>query len=364
MDIRDVLAWAQLTMRTPLQLSFEGTIVADTYNPTDGSVQVLVGEAFSNFDSDDQLPFAITGQLTTPMLGLQGAPQGGERAILKITRGRYRIELEHDWDDSPNVPTGELHYLHYKIGSVGAGNTPVADSGFKVTNDGPTPGDGLGGSHWGEKGAHSTMDSNSGHQIELNDTSQQVKIKTAGGPGGANPLTETYDDATQTIVRAVSAAIFDKLDLQNTKITSQVAANIAAIIDGVAQKVSISASSTVTTIVDGAGNAISHVVGGGGKVALGALAGTGSLIPAISKTDLTTMLNDSSNGINVQRFADMVGVITGIHASFATAGVPSLPSLAAIIAALWVALGISAPSVPSFGSIPVPSGSSIVSMLP
>jgi len=280
------------------------------------------------------------------MLGLMGGPQGGERALLIAMRGSYRVLLEHDFDDAPGVPPGELQYKHYKLGTTGQGNTPVADTGFHFTNDGPTAADGLGGAHVGADGAHSTLDTASGHQVELNDTAKQVAIKTAGGVGGGASLTETFDDTSQTIVRTVSATVQDKLDAINKIAQSQVAANVFhQLIGGATPTATTQVSSGVKTIWDSAGNAISHVVPGGGTVALGDLASNLSAAGkgAINNDILTTFGGNSDTVAltNLQAFA------TALHTAGAITGA-QLTAMLGILITSWLT------------KVGIPAGSSLV----
>jgi hypothetical protein len=116
-----------------------------------------------------------------------------------------------------------------------------------------------GGSHFGEDGAHSTLDTSTGHQVELNDTVKQIVVKTAG-VGNPNPLITTYDDPSQAIKHAIGAAIFTVLDAINQKITHQAGTAVSTtLIDtNTVQQISHEASSTVQTTIDGVLNNITH----------------------------------------------------------------------------------------------------------
>lgn len=298
--IDEILAWAQQQGRSAVHLGMEGTIVAGTYNPTDGTVQVVVGETLANFDDPDQLPMAITAQLGTMMLGLRGGPQGGERAIIMPTRGGWRCWLEDNFDDAPGVPAGELWFTHYKMGTVGAGNTPVPDTGFKVTNDGPTAGDGLGGAHVGEQGAHTTLDTNSGHQVELNDTAKTVTMKSAGG------ASTVINDVAETIV------------------TEAIGGNLK-------------------TIWDAAGNAISHVVvPSNGILALGDLAANLDSTKAAINAQIvnSTAVGGLAGNINTAILTNLQSYITALTTSLTAGGLPNphafSSSMVALIIGSWL----------------------------
>ena len=100
-------------------------------------------------------------------------------------------------------------------------------------------------------------------------------------------------------------------------------------------------------IVDGSGNAISRVAL---AVALGAVAGNESLVPAIRTTDVTEMLSDSSTGLNIQRWVDLVFTMKALLISMTTSGVPSLRGLVAIVVEMSTIFGM---PVPGFSSRPV-----------
>jgi hypothetical protein len=297
-SISQILSWAQSRGRAPKDDTFEGTIVKDTWNPTDGSVQVVVGESFANFNDPDQLPYAITGQVMTLMLGLRGGPIGGERVLAIRVGGGFRFLMEENFDDAVGAPSGELWYRHYKPGTVGADNTPVSDSGFKVTNDGPTAGDGLGGFHAGLEGAHSTVDTASGHQLELNDTTETVTAKSAGGHS------VELDDITKAIT--------------------------ASAIGG-----------AVKTIWDGNGNALSHIVpSSGGILALGDLAANLGTTKAAINQDI---MNDAAAGYKkiITDFgnSNFIQFAAAIQTAAAGHGADVMAMAAALVAAVvgnWV----------------------------
>jgi len=351
-------SWQQGKSRGTVLLSFEGTIVADTYNPADTTVQVAIGEAFANFDDPNQQPYAVLGKLFTTHIGIRTPPLGGERCVVILTRGIPRVMLNVDEDDSMAAPAmpGEFYFMHIKPGTTGAGNTPVTDSGITVEQDAATPGDGLGSVHVGQKGAYTTADTASGHQVALDDTAQTVTAKSAGG----HEVSLDDDDETLSVTSATGHSMVMDDTEEASAITVQTATGkLQAIFDDVAQTVKTAAQTgALYTLLDGNGNAISHVAP---IIALGAVAGTGTLVKAITTTDVTTMLGDSSTGLNIQRLTDLWNMTQALVAAGATGGIGRI----AILAELAALLGLSGfPSVPSYAEVPVPSGSSVVSMLP
>src|SRR6185437_4714620 len=124
---QDIATHLQRGSASPVYLGFTGTIVGGTFNPQDGSVDVSIGQSLADFIGAEVVP----ANLMTPHIGDQYAPQGGERVILMPTLGGWWAILHHEFDDSPQVPMGERHILHAKVGTLGAGNTPVWDGGVK-----------------------------------------------------------------------------------------------------------------------------------------------------------------------------------------------------------------------------------------
>src|SRR5580704_16328025 len=293
----------------------EGTVVGGSYDPTTGSAEVLFGDTATIFGDDGPPGDAFINHqklaiLTTQPGDLYG-PTGVERAICIPTPTGFGLLFKHYTDDSPQPPPGERWILH-KTFATQTQPTAQYDGGAKFTNDGPTPGDGLGGSHFGYKGFWSSVGTNSGHLLSMDDTRQQVIAKTAGGhnlvfndPNGTiaattigghsltfnDPLktitTQTiggmidqFDDVTQTILRQPSANMFSSWNAQGLTITHQVTPGVFSLASGApgAKFIQHQVTSGLQLVIDangtitGIANAISHVVPSGGKISLGALA--------------------------------------------------------------------------------------------
>lgn len=357
MSLLEQMSWQQAKARGAVLLSFEGTIVEDTYNPDDTTVQVAIGEAFANFDDPNQQPYAVVGKLFTTHIGISTPPLGGERCVVILTRGIPRVLLNVDEDDSLGTPAGEFWMMHIKPGTTGAGNTPVTDSGVKVTQDGATPGDGLGGVRAGQGGAMTTLDTASGHQVALNDTAKTVTATSAGG----HEVALDDEDKNLSVTSATGhSMVMDDNPLASAITVETATGKLQAIFNDVQQTIKTAAQSgALYMLLDGNGNAISHVAP---AIALGAVAGADSLIPAITKTDISNMLGNSSTGLNIQMLTTMWSIVQSLVAAGATGGVGRIAILAELAAVLGLSGGF--PSVPSYAEIPVPSGSSVVSMLP
>ena len=148
----------------------------------------------------------------------------------------------------------------------------------------------------------------------LSDTAQTVGVSADHGLGIV-----TIYAGTQTIVLAAEPSI-------------------TATVSG--------AAGALQTVMDGASNAISHVVPSGGLVGLGALAGSlPATAAAITNNDVSTF----ENSLHSQRLADLENLATAVSEGLAQAS-PAVTLPASTI------IGLIAP----LAHISVPSGSSIV----
>jgi hypothetical protein len=293
-DVQDILALIAhvLNEQRSQETGISGHVVPGSYHAHDGTVAILIDDTDAAYQLAKALgDTSITIPLAQPRVPLavhdpndQYGPRGGEPAVLIPWQGGFIAKLYCDADTdgargagpywSVKAPSGERWLFHRNADGV-------IDSGVQLTNDGPTNGDGLGGTIVGNQGAFTQAQTASGHKVALNDTQQKITIETAGGLGGANPLSSVFDDTVQKITTA--------------------------------------ASTTVKTIVDGAGNAISHVVpgGSGGVVALGDLASnlTSGGYGAINNNILATFGSNInqfglSNLISYAQLLHSVGAIT------------------------------------------------------
>jgi hypothetical protein len=284
-------------------------VTPGNYTPEDGTMVAQIDDA----DAAYQLAVALgddpqyTWPLSHPRVSVmssdpndQYGPRGGEPVMLIPTQRGYVAKFIPDAAGgvapgngpffSVQAPAGERWITHRNADGT-------IDSGVQLTNDGPTEGDGLGGTTVGYQGALTQSVTKAGNSVALNDTEQTIATTTAGG------MTDVFDDVAQTIKRMAAADLY--------------------------------------TIVDAAGNAISHVVPTGGGVGLGALfSGLPSTAGAINNAILTTF-GSNINSANLQTLINLA------HA-MVTAGIPNAGSLIPLIVASLIQ------------NVSVPAGSSIV----
>ncbi len=128
-----------------------GSIVPGTYDPTQGTVSVLVGTEASQ----DLMPFRDAGQvypglpLAVSGMGHQEGPWGGEPCTVHKRPGGWTVTLEQ-WSSSPGAPSGESWLvkrakptLDPNQGFIGG----AIQAFLKFTNDAKTVGDALAGAY-------------------------------------------------------------------------------------------------------------------------------------------------------------------------------------------------------------------------
>lgn len=291
---------AQALERNPAPVARDAVVVAGTHNPKDGTADALFGDTYAIIgdDGDQFISYPKIPSVTT-QLGDQYGPVGNERAVLIPTQSGYVKLFIHGPDDSPGAPAGERWITHRNASAT-------VDSYSKFTNDGPTPSDGLGGLHHNGGALHQSTTSG-GHSIALNDTAKTVTVTSASGH------TVTLDDSSH-------------------KVTVQTKNGLSHVLDDSAQKITHTAG-TVKTIIDGAGNTISHVAT---QIGLGDLPGNlPSSAAAITNSHLTTF----ESSLLSKRLDDL----TKFAAAMVSAGVPSAGAVMGLLASLV--------------HVPVPSGS-------
>ena len=165
----------------------------------------------------------------------------------------------------------------------------------------------------------------------------------ANGPAGAvvsdtaQTLTTVTDKTSNSISSTVHAAV------------GTGATTISTVLDGANNKITHSLTNSagaIQTIVDGNGNAISHVLPTGGLIGLGALA---SSLPSTAAVMANSDVSTFENSLHTQRLSDLENLATAVATALASASPAVTISASAIIAL-----------IASLAHISVPSGSSVV----
>lgn len=163
-----------------------------SWDSTDGTAQAIIGDtdaanalAQQFGEANAQLVPPTLTPVATTQYGDQYGPVGNERVVLIPTQSGLVTMFTHGPDDSPGAPSGEQWRCHRNA----AGEI---DAFFKHTNDGSTPGDGLGGAHMGGNAALSQLTTKDGWVLKFNDTG---KLGTLTSPLGH---TVTVDDNPAT----------------------------------------------------------------------------------------------------------------------------------------------------------------------
>jgi hypothetical protein len=282
----------------------EGIVLPGSWDASEGVCQVLIGDTVgyeAPFFADGNQPFMPICTISTPAIGDQYAPVGGERVQVWRAAGGYVCTFEHGLDDTQQVPSGERWISHRATTSDP--DSPSWDAQLQLTNDGPTTGDGLGGTRVGGTAALTRTQTGSGMVTDLNDTLRQASTKTPGG--------------------------------------------MSSVMDDIAQKLTISPVASLETMLqfDAVTQSISHLVPSGGMVALGALAADlADAKYAGINNDILTTFGGNINSANLQTIINLA------HA-MVTAGIPNASNLIPLIVASLIS------------NVDVPDGSSVVRML-
>jgi hypothetical protein len=210
----------------PAPIDMTAHVVPGTYRQLDGTVEVLIDDTDAAFvlaqalgDPSGNLPIAQTRvPIATHDPNDQYGPRGGESTLLGHAQHGHVAAFIADADTevapgagpfySVRAPAGERWIMHRNV----SGNI---DSAVKLTNDGPTPDDGLGGTIVGNNGALTQAQTASGHTVALNDTARRSRFRRLAL--GMNPLTQVFDDPNETVKTAVATAIYSLLDAINEK---------------------------------------------------------------------------------------------------------------------------------------------------
>lgn len=192
----DLLALVTSVVRdTPSVGNSEGVVNPGSWNAANGTIQHIFGDTVAILpDDDDDQPLIVDDfPVVTTQIGDQAAPRGGERTVSIPTPSGYVTMFVHGPDDTPGTPAGERWILHYN-------DSGQIDSYFKHTNDGPTPGDGLGGAHYGGDAGLTKLTTKSGHSFAQNDTTKQVVDSTAlGNKTVKDDITNEVSHVTQNV---------------------------------------------------------------------------------------------------------------------------------------------------------------------
>jgi len=171
-------------------VAIEGIILAGSYNPADGTVQVIMGHtlAAASFElpSGQQVQPTVVGASLVVTGWDQYGPIGGERCLLVSCGTQYAAFLEFDEDDSPGAPSGERWIVHRNP------MNPTQITGYtKWTNDGGTVGDNTGG--WTTlAGSYGKLFTAGGLSVTLNDDAGALTLNGAS-PTTANAIVRQGD---------------------------------------------------------------------------------------------------------------------------------------------------------------------------
>lgn len=196
----------------------EGVIQAGSYNPADGSVQVVMAHtvaaaAFTDAGGNQIYPTIVGARLETHGYGDQYGPVGGERCVLRKAGTHYTAILEHNEDDSPGAPSGERWAVHR--GTPNGDAPGEVNAWWKLTNDG-APGDGLGGFKV-MAGTRAMLETAGGIVLQLDDATHTATLEgaatvliesTTGQSIGVSAAGVTFNGASTTAANGLVTRAF------------------------------------------------------------------------------------------------------------------------------------------------------------
>lgn len=117
---------------------YEGIVVNGSWNPNTGTIKITEGGSYSQFPDSGSSFLPIEATLMTPSVGQCAPPRGGEQVCYTKAQGSWIAWFDNCFQQVVPAQAGEWWQLHFNA----AGNV---DAYIKLTNDGPTTGDGLAG---------------------------------------------------------------------------------------------------------------------------------------------------------------------------------------------------------------------------
>jgi hypothetical protein len=167
---------AMLADREP-PIAREGVVVGGSFDPTDGTAEVILGDTYAIVGDDNIIPDSGTTVRRLPMLtthlGDQYGPVGNERALLIPSQSGYHVLLHHDEDDAQAaLPAGERWISHRNASGE-------IDAYLRLTNNGATSSDAAGGLS-ALAGTLLSLTTAGGLSITADDATQRVTLKAGG----------------------------------------------------------------------------------------------------------------------------------------------------------------------------------------
>jgi hypothetical protein len=231
-------------------IAHRGIVMPGSYDPTDGTIEVLIGNTYALIGDDGDVPATLKKvPLLSTMVGDLSAPIGGERVIIHRDFGAI---LHHGPDDTPGTATNGSPgaVLGERIIAHRNPTTLTFDAWRHYTNDGSTAGDGLAGVRDFSGAYHKTFTaagheinaddtvgilqaiSAKGHKLKLDDANKVASIVTTGG------MQHVLSDALQHIAQQTTGGHLHILDDAGKVIKTVTKGGLSHIFDDVATEIS------------------------------------------------------------------------------------------------------------------------------
>ena len=138
-----------------------GTVMKGTWNPIDGTAEVLYDNTAAVFTDQGKAPSIVRMKIDVPHVGDQTGPDGDERVHIQVAEDGLTAKMIHGPDDSPGAVVGQRLISRKKwirLQTVAGGIVDLNDT-TKVY----------------------TVQSPGGHMLTMDDGGKTVTMKSAGG---------------------------------------------------------------------------------------------------------------------------------------------------------------------------------------
>jgi hypothetical protein len=186
--------------RSQGRVGLEGYVSAGSYDPASYTVSVqegTTGAIDTTDDENDDAPVVYQNVRLIVLGPLEYGPIGGERVFLfPRIGGGWAAVLEVDTDDTLGTTSGQWKWAHKNPA------TRIIDVLLQLTNDGQTPGDGL-GSFLALVGAYMNLRSAGGLKLIISDLLGYIELGQASlDPVNAAVIRKTDLDAALAAVKS------------------------------------------------------------------------------------------------------------------------------------------------------------------
>jgi len=180
-----------------------GTIMKGTWNPADGTAEVLYDNTAAVFTDQGKAPSIVRMKIDVPHVGDQTGPDGDERVHIQVAEDGLTAKMIHGPDDSPGAVVGQRLISRKKwiqLQTVAGGIVDLNDTTKVYTVKSP-------GGHMltmDDGGKAVTMKSAGGLAVILNDNTGKIEL---GKDGLSQPDSVMTQTDAQTLANSLVASV-------------------------------------------------------------------------------------------------------------------------------------------------------------